>query len=254
MNSSTPCSSKLWKEKTKSLEIVTNFLVDNSFLHWYRSQNSSKKSIDLLEQLFEEFNLKLENIFFTDRSFLEVIGKGKVSKEIGLPALINPEGKKIQDDLHKNHVVSRERIEAFINFLEEDLFKKFKEVLPQTSISLIASKNLQQYPFIEKLKHLEEILISYAKNIDEKNEAYESFIKVLVEDSITRVVLNVVNLRDISPEKDRQALKCIGDIIYILIMKYGYSEAFESNLILIMSGLKKHAEAVINRQVAGKPL
>lgn len=66
-------------------------LFDNSFLWGYRKPNSCEENTKFLEKLVKDFSLNLESIFLTEKGFIEIIGKGKISIELGIPGLLKNE-------------------------------------------------------------------------------------------------------------------------------------------------------------------
>lgn len=230
---------------------MSEVLLDNSFLWGYRKPNSSEENTKFLEKLLQDFSLNLENVFLTERSFIEVIGKGKISSEIGIPDLLKKEREEIQECLRKNQAINEIKVRAFIDDLENAIYKKLESGLSPEIILQTTKDNLEFYPFAELLKPVEFKIIKYAQALQKVNN-YKEFIKALCEDSTIRFVLNIVNLEGISPKDIQQAIKCIDNILKIIILKYRNSEILKSNLILMMAGLKKHAEAELKRGQPGK--
>lgn len=232
---------------------MSEVLLDNSFLWGYRKPNASEQNTKFLEKLLQRFSINLENVFLTERSFIEIIGKGKISYELGIPDLSKNEREEIQECLRKNEAINENKVRTFIDKLENEICEKLESGLFPEIILQTTKDNLKSYPFVELLKPVESKIIRYAQNL-EKDANYKAFLKTMCEDSIIRFVLDIVHLEGISPRHTQQALKCIDDILYALISKYANSEIFGPNLILVMSGLKKHAEAELKRGQPGKNL
>ncbi len=217
----------------------------------YRKPNSSEENNKFLEKLLQNFSLNLESVFLTERSFVEVIGKGKISYELGIPDLLKNEREEIQECLRKNKAIDENEIRAFIDDLENEIGKKLEPGLSPEIILQTTKDNLESYPFVDLLKPVESKIIRHAQEL-KKAENYTAFLKAMREDSTIRFVLDVVNLEGISPKHTQQALKCIDDILKTIILKYRNSEILKSNLVLVMAGLKKHAEAELKRGQPGK--
>lgn len=230
---------------------MTKLLLDNSFLWWYRKPNVTDQNNKFLEKLLNDFSINLESVFLTERSFIEVIGKGKISDELEIPHLLKKEKQEIQEELRNNKPIDEVKITKFIDNLEEKIQEKLKEGLSSKIISKTTLDNLRSNPFADVLKTFENKVIAYAQNL-EKEEIYNDFVKVLTVDSTIRFVLDIVNLFNIAPQKNNSALGCIDIILKAIISKYRNSGIFTDNLILIMSGLKIHAEARLNRDKAKK--
>jgi hypothetical protein len=233
------------------LKMAEELLLDNSFIWGYRAPAYSQENKNLLEMLLQEFDLNLEDAFFTERSFLEVIGKGKISIELGIPAILKTERKEFQEKLRQKCSVAQNQIEDFINLLEKEIHTKLKVGLPKAYIAQFANENINTYPFIDEFKLIDEKIIEYANNLNQNDTPYDRFLKILVEDSVIRFILDTVNLREINPQHNNEALKFIDTTLRLLLLKYGNAEIFKSNLILVMAGLKKHAEVEIDRTKAG---
>lgn len=231
--------------------MTEELFLDNSFVWGYRTPNYSEVNKKLLERLLREFDLNLENAFLTERSFLEVIGKGKISIELEIPTILKAESKELQEKLRQKYSVSQSQVENFINLLEKEICKKLKEGLPQGHIVKFAKENINVYPFIDEFKLIEEKIIEYASTLNDSDIQYDRFLKILLEDSVIRFILNIVNLREISPQHHHNALTFIDTALRLLLLRYGNAEIFKSNLVLVMAGLKKHAEAEIDPTKAG---
>jgi len=231
--------------------MAEELLLDNSFIWGYRAPVYSQENKHLLEMLLHEFDLNLEDAFFTERSFLEVIGKGKISIELGIPTILKTERKEFQEKLRQNCSVSQTQIEDFIDLLEKEIHEKLKVGLPKAYIAQYAKENINAYPFVDEFKPIEEKIIEYANNLTQNDTQYDHFLKILLEDSVIRFILHTVNLREINPQHNHEALKFIDTALRLLLLRYGNAEIFKSNLILVMAGLKKHAEVEIDRTKAG---
>jgi len=230
---------------------MSELLLDNSFLWGYRKPNSSEENTKFLEKLLQDFSLNLESVFLTERSFIEVIGKGKISSELGIPDLLKNEREEIQEYLRKNKAINESRIRTFIDDLENEICKRLESGLSPEIILQTTKDSLESYPFVDLLKPVESKIIKYAQDL-KKADNYKAFLKAMCEDSTIRFVLDIVNLEGISPKDTQQALKCIDNILKTIILKYRNSEILRSNLILMMAGLKKHAEAELKRGQPGK--
>jgi hypothetical protein len=239
------------KHTRRGFDVVAYF--DNSIITRLRKRQGryskkARREIKFISLSFvRKYNIK--NIHLTDKLFLEIIGCGQLRAVIvkGNRDLINTEKKKIRDKVISAQQISQEDIQGYYNFLENLFRISIRAKLPQENIYPIALQSLTEYSFCKEFNvSIRNRVLDYAKNISISSLAYGKFIDSLVNDSVIRYLLDIINFREIP----REYLQCAGDFIIkvnnFIILKYWPKDLFRKDLILLMSGLEHSVRAPDN--------
>ena len=230
-------------EKSKILPKNSSLFLDNSVLSKLRAPKNGQialQNIEFFESIVKEFELSLADIFLTERLFTEVIGYGKIKRDIEnlIRNSLDEQQKDIGNLIQENKGITEERgrIASFIDFLEDLFYQELKKQLPQNEIFSITTDRLKKYPHIESLAGFEKQLLNFGNTLTQNEPEYKIFIQVLAEDAVVRYALNIQTTDNLH-ENTRSILY---QMLQILISKYYSSEIFHTNLNLVMSALKTH--------------
>lgn len=171
-------------------------LFENSALSEYRASTLpvESKKLYLLQDVLKNFHFNLEDSLITDHQYLEVSGKGQIRAEIvkEYRELINTAKPSVVTDI-QNTV----QLQNYIVFLENLFSRELRKRLPRWKIYDILKETLKKYPIDSELGPIKRKLYNHGSSLLKFPAAYECFVNLLIEDSVTRYALAFLNFREI---------------------------------------------------------
>jgi len=216
--------------------------VDNSVLTVLR-ENGGAEHVEFSLAVMKKYNIVPEHCIITDRLFLELIDKGGIRRKI-----VNNADNKKRIEQEKNKFYStdslQEGVENYTLFLEEFFTSKIEEVLPQNCLCCMAEESLLRRPFIQEFHSFEKDIISYAKEIAESRQRYQSFISTLVVDSIIKYLFFDRRIKDFDKDFSQKALNT-------LAIRHQSMTVLHNNLMLLSACYKWQGESKDKKKLFG---
>lgn len=197
-------------------------LADKSKVYLLNTRN-----IKLIFKILSDNQLLPKNILITEKLFLEIIGQGKVRKD-----MINSCSdclKALRKDILLQENANKEFGIACLEYL---LTVKFKESLPRDQLVAITMKYLKEYPFIDLFYCFERKVIEYAWDLERSVEKYNQFISVLVADTLIRYLL--LDFDKLISEE------ILSTVLTLLVAKNDL--ILHEQLLILSAGLKRQVE------------
>jgi len=235
-------------------------LFDNSILVEIRASKGDSvcaEKVKFVESVFNKLQIRVEDALLTDRSFVEMIGYGKLRECI---ERVNEEffeqwKKNISAILlERNRVYIKDVIDRYILALEKLFSLEFQRLLPGDDIYEITIENTEKYEFMPLFESFKSKLISYGAKLRDFNNSYKLFVGILVEDSVIRYLFDSVDIRQISPKLYVDVFDFLNQSLTSLMVKYTSAEILQTNLNLLMSVLKDNIEAQLKPGQKSQPL
>lgn len=224
------------------------YLFDNSVLAKFRTSSKkviSHSAVKLLNTIAEKHEIDFKKTFLTQKLFIELINQGKLRETLVKlnHDLIHAEKKKVLDLINAHPTILQSALDEYLTFLENFFVDEFIKKLPRYSIIQETNKPLKNYKLSNLFVNLESQVKQYSKRLFKSESIYMELIMNLVEDSVIRFLLDIVNLREIPKKNHDKAFDIVGYVVKSLLIKYSSKNILKSNLTLLASGLKYHIES-----------
>ncbi|MGC1878824.1 MAG: hypothetical protein WA347_02125 [Rhabdochlamydiaceae bacterium] len=238
---------------------MSGVFYDNSVITEVRSQREEKELSEraaFLREIHDKYLLNPERGIITNKQFVEIISSDKPRKLIisGFSNEIVKKRDEFKQIISQKKAIEHEFLLKEYSELQNKFRLGFLKKFPQESISSLTHKSLRKDKFDRSLFWLEKAVLRYGKKLAKNTALYLDFIETLVNDSVIRVFLSLLNCSVISPEFYDYAKRTMENMCGLLIKTSKSNRSLDVNLPCVMASLVKNANAILKPGEAFEPL